>query len=915
MSSNKNDNELIGLGLTPKAIRQDLILFKEEVLKDIKDVQKEFTNKFGKIEETLKKQINIYESKVNNFEYRINNLSNSISSDKSLIQKVEELVKFKEDTSGKLLTESIRLTNLETDFKTNIKNIENILSNSVIYPGIIGYSAKFKTFHDFIDYVLKHISDLDLFKEKSIHDLGPYKKKINESIEFVKLQVNHIVGAANEFTIKSVNDAEQRMRSLIQLYDDRLQDTRVENANYSIGLNKKSEQLSRLIENIYEVRKDIYKKLNDEVKDMKVEQKQLGRYFTSYKKQFTLIKDKFAQLSEFIRDVRFRANLAPDAKKRDFVNMAKQMDLRNNLTSSYNSLTNKKLSDFPRTNTSDLDDNFESPERYNNNVLSKSLGLSKRNSAQVGLNSFSNKLTDKFNISNKKQKLYKNSISGTLKFKKSLTKNINIDEKGDILDIGTQQNTLNRRNTTAIIIPNKLNKEFSQFNKKNSNFDFYNFIKEKDENSLTISSSEDNNDNDSDKEKNKIRFQSPSKKPIINSKNQYIIKEEDENNNSEITEDNNKKKKSKDIKINKEEDKRNSLINNNKSEQVNNQIKFEKEKNIDKKLLNLYSNNSEEKKKSKENEDKDDIKRNKENKINIIYKESSENKKNNEIEKEKKNDNEKYKEKENEKKNQKIKELINKENDIKINDDKKGDEYKNNNKLNINKNINNQNSDTNINNKVENANINKNITGAKVLNKKDNLVKNQENRVEIFQKDKERNNTVSIVNINDIFMSSNFNDQRNQFLSTANNYFFAYTPEYEYKKQYMQTMKAMTAKNSSSFPKFNNGKSSSKSFNKTKENFINKQIEQNNDLDYNHHLDIDKSDQAYKTYTSFPKIQFEGMDKRRPFLNRKIVVLNSSKNKKTNDVNNIINKRAGKVSLNKRIDSYNYIKRGISPPL
>jgi hypothetical protein len=59
MSSNKNDNEFLGLGLTPKALRQDLILFKEEVLEDIKTVQKEFSNKFGKMEETLKTQINI----------------------------------------------------------------------------------------------------------------------------------------------------------------------------------------------------------------------------------------------------------------------------------------------------------------------------------------------------------------------------------------------------------------------------------------------------------------------------------------------------------------------------------------------------------------------------------------------------------------------------------------------------------------------------------------------------------------------------------------------------------------------------------------------------------------------------------------------------------------------------------------
>lgn len=140
------------------------------------------------------------------------------------------------------------------------------------------------------------------------------------------------------------------MRSLVQLYDDRLQDTRVENANYSIGLQKKSEELSRLIDNVYEIKKDIYKKLKDEVDIMKVDQNQLMRYFTAYRKQFSLIKDKFAQLSEFIRDVRFRANIAPDAKKRDFVNMAKQIDLRGSVSSTYNPFNKRKNSIFGTMN-------------------------------------------------------------------------------------------------------------------------------------------------------------------------------------------------------------------------------------------------------------------------------------------------------------------------------------------------------------------------------------------------------------------------------------------------------------------------------------------------------------------------------------------------------------------------------------
>ena len=92
MTSNKNDDEIFGI--SQKNMRQDILLFKEEVLKDIKAVQKQFSNKFAKMEDLLKNQINIYETKVNTFEQRIKNLSDLISSDRTIIQKIEELKKY-----------------------------------------------------------------------------------------------------------------------------------------------------------------------------------------------------------------------------------------------------------------------------------------------------------------------------------------------------------------------------------------------------------------------------------------------------------------------------------------------------------------------------------------------------------------------------------------------------------------------------------------------------------------------------------------------------------------------------------------------------------------------------------------------------------------------------------------------------
>ena len=79
-----------------------------------------------------------------------------------------------------------------------IYRINKILMDTVIYPGIIGNSAKFKTYHDFIDYVLTEISQLILFKEKSGLDIVPFKRKIEQSIDAFKIQMNNF--STKEFT-------------------------------------------------------------------------------------------------------------------------------------------------------------------------------------------------------------------------------------------------------------------------------------------------------------------------------------------------------------------------------------------------------------------------------------------------------------------------------------------------------------------------------------------------------------------------------------------------------------------------------------------------------------------------------------------------------------------------------------------
>ena len=150
----------------------------------------------------------------------------------------------------------------EKKTKDDISRINNILTDSVIYPGMIGNSCKFSCFHDFMDYVIQELAQLCLFRDKSGLDLGPFKRKIDTALETLKLQANNF--CSKDFVNTTISQSEERIQSLLKIYDDRLQDTRVENSHYSLGLIKKTEEITKQMEKLRQYQKQLLYVKNNE---------------------------------------------------------------------------------------------------------------------------------------------------------------------------------------------------------------------------------------------------------------------------------------------------------------------------------------------------------------------------------------------------------------------------------------------------------------------------------------------------------------------------------------------------------------------------------------------------------------------------------------------------------------------------
>ena len=52
--------------------------------------------------------------------------------------------------------------------------------------------------------------------------------------------------------------------------------------------------------------------------------------YNENKNEFNLIKERFTQLSEFIKDIKFRANMGKVARRGEYINMSNKIDFNNN---------------------------------------------------------------------------------------------------------------------------------------------------------------------------------------------------------------------------------------------------------------------------------------------------------------------------------------------------------------------------------------------------------------------------------------------------------------------------------------------------------------------------------------------------------------------------------------------------------
>ena len=551
-------------GLSAMNLKKDIIQFQDETLKNIRQMQYKLDDKYAKSDQYLNEKITKFDLKINLLENKITELSNLITTDNSMKEKLESLFKFKEETQDTIFKRRAKFNELEKQFNDNIDRINKILMNTVIYPTVIGKTAKFQTFHEFIDYVILEISQLNIFKNKSQMDsFTSFKKKIDGALEAFKIQMNNFT--PKEITNQLLNDLGQKIDSTFKLYDEKLQNIRAENFNYSINIKKKTEEMNKQINNLMIEQSYINKVLKkiQKFEFLNILNNEITEVNEKINKAFNILRD----LSSFHPEVKhnYRQELEQKSSKKVFsgvkeyikgfinaeeLSSMKKFSFQNSKTKIYDTpFSNQKIGQ--NISIENSFNNYFSQKKQNNDYINKKFVRKKSVNFSLEDNIISNKLAEPINL---KRTMF--SRKNTVSFKKKVgfeASEINNNAKNNIQTGGKitnfiieEENEINNNSNNSDKDNDNINKYMASKKSRINKPDFKtNIIKDKiyintNENNKTV----DTNEAETKKEINLYLFNDNKREKKENKREmKYNIFTESEHFNNNINDNNNSNKK------------------------------------------------------------------------------------------------------------------------------------------------------------------------------------------------------------------------------------------------------------------------------------------------------------------------------------------------------------------------------------
>ena len=282
-------------------LKIELIHLKEEVFKEIRDLESKFVNMFHKKNEDIESKNQNSLKKIELIMKKNEQMFNSINNQQLKIDKIGELELFRNKTDGMIISHECRINSISRDVEDIKFKYEREVIQNLIVPGFIGPSCQFKTISDYILFNINEMSKLKTEKDATKKDNKEIKTKIDSVMKSIFNLVDNSVTRCNEYT-----DTKQKyLETLLNSKFVELGEKHMEMKTQVIWNHNKLEEglkkLANLSEEMKKMRDTLDLSINNKYNELKIIVKDLSSKIEIINDELIIVNKNFENISSTLK--------------------------------------------------------------------------------------------------------------------------------------------------------------------------------------------------------------------------------------------------------------------------------------------------------------------------------------------------------------------------------------------------------------------------------------------------------------------------------------------------------------------------------------------------------------------------------------------------------------------------------------
>ena len=231
--------------LSPVTLR-DLFLFKDEVLKEMRDYQSIINQSISKNYEECKKLVEMSNDRLYNYEQDKASFMQQIQFIEEK-NKIYDLIKEKDDDiKNQLNVNDLHIKTCQKELDDACFKYDRVIVNNLLIPGMVGAGCKFSYFKDYINDIQSQINNANSQSKQINNNFVSFKSTANNQINQLNFKLKKLEIDSKQYTNEKTLSVDQKLDQSLETMNNRLNDVVMEYHKTNIELRKKLKEVKHL---------------------------------------------------------------------------------------------------------------------------------------------------------------------------------------------------------------------------------------------------------------------------------------------------------------------------------------------------------------------------------------------------------------------------------------------------------------------------------------------------------------------------------------------------------------------------------------------------------------------------------------------------------------------------------------------